>query len=66
MTMGQEPLVMVLMTVSTTPLLGVPGAGEQLFVHPGGLNPHCVPHWTVLFDEQSKVKVQPPGGWMTV
>jgi hypothetical protein len=62
MTIGQVPLVTVLMTVTTTPLLGVPGGGEQLFVHVGGLKVQAEPHSTVLFDEQSKVKAQPPGG----
>jgi hypothetical protein len=52
--------------VTITPLLGVPAAGTQLFVQPGGLNVHVVPHSTVLFDEQSKENVQPPGGAITV
>jgi hypothetical protein len=62
MTIGQVPLVTVLMTVTTTPLLGVPGGGEQLFVQVGGLKVQAEPHSTVLFDEQSKVNAQPPGG----
>jgi len=44
MIMGQVPFVTVLMTVSTTPLLGVPGGGEQLFVHVGGLKVQVEPH----------------------
>src|SRR3974390_2615323 len=32
MTSGQVPFVTVLMTVTITPLLGVPGGGEQLLV----------------------------------
>jgi hypothetical protein len=66
MTLGQVPLVTVLMTVTTTPLLGVPGGGEQLFVHVGGLKLQVEPHSTVLLDAQSNVNAQPPGGWMTV
>jgi hypothetical protein len=62
MTLGQVPLVTVLMTVTTTPLLGVPGGGEHALVHVGGLKVQAVPHSTVLFDEQSKVNAQPPGG----
>jgi len=66
MTWGQVPFVTVLTTVTTTPLLGVPGGGEQAFVHAGGLKLQAEPHSTVLFDEQSKVNAQPPGGAMTV
>ena len=50
----------------TTPLLGVPAGGTHALVHVGGLKVQAVPHCTVLFDEQSNVKVQPPGGAMTV
>ena len=66
MILGHVPLVTVLTTVITTPLLGVPAGGTQAFVHVGGLKLHVVPHSTVLFDEQSKEKAQPPGGEMTV
>jgi hypothetical protein len=66
MILGQVPLVIVLMIVTTTPLLGVPGGGAQLFVQLGGLKVHVVPHSTVLFEEQSRVNVQPPAGCITV
>ena len=56
----------VLTMVSTTPLLTVPGGGAHAFVQVGGSKLHAVPHSTVLFDEQSKEKPQPPGGGMTV
>jgi len=62
MIIGQEPFVTVLTTVTTTPLLGVPGGGEQLFVQAGGLKVQVEPHSTVLFEEQSSVNAQPPGG----
>jgi hypothetical protein len=62
MTLGQVPLVTVLMTVTTTPLLGVPGGGEHAFVQVGGLKVQAVPHSTVLLEEQSSVNAQPPGG----
>jgi hypothetical protein len=53
---------MVLMTVTITPLLGVPGGGEQLLVHVGGLKFQVVPHWTVLLVAQSRVKAQAGSG----
>jgi hypothetical protein len=62
---GQVPLVTVPMTETTTPLLGVPGGGEQAFVQVGGLNVHVVPHWTVLLLAQSMAKVQPAAGVTT-
>jgi hypothetical protein len=57
---------MVLMMVSTTPLLGVPAAGTQLLVQVGGSKFHWLPHSTVLFEEQIKENAQPPAGAMTV
>jgi len=62
MTMGQVPFVTVLTTVTTTPLLGVPGGGEQLFVQVGGLKDQFVPHCTVLFVAQIRVNVHPGPG----
>jgi hypothetical protein len=65
MTWGQLPLVTVLTTVTTTPLLGVPGGGEQLFVHVGGLKFQVEPHSTVLLVAQMRVKVHPGPGETT-
>src|SRR5690349_19982983 len=51
MILWHEPLVTVLTTVITTPLLGVPAAGTQAFLPVGALMLQFVPHSTVLFDE---------------
>ncbi len=59
MTCGQVPLVTVLTTVTTTPLLTVPGGGEQLFVQVGGSKDHFVPHSTVLLVAQIIAKLHP-------
>ena len=54
---GQAPLVTVLITVTTTPLVG--GGATHAFVHVGGSKLQAVPHSTVLLVAQSMVKVQP-------
>jgi hypothetical protein len=53
---------MVLTTTTTTPLLGVPGGGEQLFVQVGGSKVQVWPHWTVLLVAQSNVNMHPGAG----
>jgi len=65
MIIGHVPLVTVLMTVTTTPLLGVPGGGTHAFVQVGGLKDHWVPHSTVLFVAQISVKTHPAAGETT-
>ena len=65
MTWGQVPLVMVLTMVSMTPLEGVPCGGTQALVQVGGLKLHWVPHSTVLFDAQFKVKTHEASGVTT-